>query len=177
MRHPFKILFCMVLTLSLAGFLGGCGKPSVPAKRQMVNNTSRPAAKVAAKAQGEKEQEEKPVVYDYEARGRRDPFTSLIAIAKEKQKRKKTSNPLENFSVDEIRVTAIVWDANGSFALITLPDNKSYTIRQGMTLGQHGGKVVKITNDSVMVKEQIRDYRGQLITKDTTLKLREEGER
>jgi Tfp pilus assembly protein PilP len=174
MRRSIMILSSCVLILSLAG-LGGCGKSSIPGKRQ-VANVARPAVKVANVSQGEKKQEEKPQVYDYEARGRRDPFTSLIAIAKEKQKRKKKPNPLENFDVSEIKVTAIVWDANGYFALITLPDNKSYTIRQGMTLGLYGGKVVKITKDSVLVREQIRDYRGQLKTKDTTLKLREEGE-
>jgi Tfp pilus assembly protein PilP len=57
-----------------------------------------------------------------------------------------------------------------------LPDNKSYTIRKGMTLGLYGGKVEDITKDKVLIREQVKDYRGQLKTKDTILKLRKEGE-
>ena len=45
-----------------------------------------------------------------------------------------------------------------------------------MTLGLYGGKVEAITNNTVLIREQIKDYRGQFKTKDTILKLRKEGE-
>ena len=45
-----------------------------------------------------------------------------------------------------------------------------------MTLGLHGGKVSEVTRDAVIITEQIKDYKGQLKTKDTILKLRKEGE-
>jgi Tfp pilus assembly protein PilP len=45
-----------------------------------------------------------------------------------------------------------------------------------MTLGIYGGKVTEITKDAVIVTEQIKDYKGQLKTKDTILKLRKEEE-
>jgi Tfp pilus assembly protein PilP len=58
-----------------------------------------------------------------------------------------------------------------------LPDKKSYTIKEGMVLGLYGGKVEKITKDTVVIREFIKDYRGNLKPKDTILKLREgEGE-
>jgi Tfp pilus assembly protein PilP len=169
-----KRLSCLLLLLSLT-FAGGCGKPSLPGKKAVAKKP-QPAPKAVAVAQGAKKEERRPEVYDYNAGGRRDPFTSLIAIAKEKQIRKKSPNPMENFAVNEIRLSAIVWAKNHYYALITLPDNKSYTITEGMTLGLFGGKVEKITKDSVMVREHIRDYRGQLKTQDTILRLRKEGE-
>ena len=88
---------------------------------------------------------------------------------------KKNANPVENYDVSEIKLSAILWDKKHYYALIPLPDNKSYTIRKGMTLGLYGGKVQDITSDSVLIREQIKDYRGQLKTKDTLLKLRNEG--
>jgi Tfp pilus assembly protein PilP len=52
-----------------------------------------------------------------------------------------------------------------------LPDKKSYTITEGMTLGLQGGKVVKITKDSVVIREYIRDYRGEMKPRESILKL------
>jgi type IV pilus assembly protein PilP len=173
MRRSVKRLSCLLLLLSLAAF-AGCGKESPPLKTAPAVQKPQPASQVSVKPQEEKKQEAE--VYEYDPKGRRDPFTSLIAIAKEKQQHKKSANPMENFDVNEIRLTAIVWDKSHYYALITLPDNKSYTITEGMTLGLYGGKVEKITKDSVLVREQIRDYRGQLNTKDTILRLRKEGE-
>jgi Tfp pilus assembly protein PilP len=100
---------------------------------------------------------------------------SLVVEAKQRPDVKKKANPVENYDVSEIKLSAIVWDKKHYYALITLPDNKSYTIRKGMTLGLYGGKVLDITSDSVLIREQIKDYRGQLKTKDTLLKLRNEG--
>lgn len=173
MRPLFRGLSCLLLIVVIP-FFAGCGKKSPTVKKTAVRK-SAPAPQAAAAAPAP-EKQEKPEVYEYKANGRRDPFSSLIAIAKEKQQRKKSPNPMENFDVSEIKVTAIVWDKDGSYALITLPDNKSYTLRKGMTLGLYGGTVEKITKDSVLVREKIRDYRGRLETKDTTLKLRKEGE-
>jgi Tfp pilus assembly protein PilP len=45
-----------------------------------------------------------------------------------------------------------------------------------MTLGLYGGKVKEITENSVLIREQVKDYRGKLRIKDTILKLRKEEE-
>ena len=95
---------------------------------------------------------------------------------REKAFKKKGSAAIEDFDVEEIKVIAIVWDSKQYYAMVTLPDKKSYTIRKGMTLGLYGGKVREITKDSVIITEQIKDYKGQLKTKDSILKLRKEEE-
>ena len=114
------------------------------------------------------------VAYEYSARGRKDPFSPLVMKAE--TGKKKGLIPLENYEVSEFKLIAILWDKTGYFAVITLPDGKSYTIREGVKLGLHGGKVYKITKDSVIIREDIRDYRGVLRPKDTQLKLRKGGE-
>jgi Tfp pilus assembly protein PilP len=92
------------------------------------------------------------------------------------QKPLKGASPIESFDIEEIKLIAIVWDRQKSYAMVTLPDRKSFTIRKGMTLGLYGGKVSEITRDSIIITERIKDYRGQLKTKDTILKLRKEEE-
>lgn len=113
-------------------------------------------------------------VYDYTAAGKRDPFIPLIIKADAKPQ--KGLIPIESYEVSEFKLIAILWDKTKYYAVITLPDGKSYTIREGMKLGLHGGKAYKITKDSVIIREQVRDYKGGLSPKDTILKLRREEE-
>jgi Tfp pilus assembly protein PilP len=150
--------------------LGGCSKGKPPAKK--------PAAEQAApitkqtpvtEAQGSKEivKEE----YAYDAKGRRDPFLPLVMMSKEKVEKKKGAKPIESFSVDEINLLAIAWDKNKYYALIMLPDKKTFTITEGMTLGLEGGKVEKITENTVLIREYVKDYKGNMQQRDTVLKL------
>jgi type IV pilus assembly protein PilP len=113
-------------------------------------------------------------VYMYDPKGKRDPFLSLVMALKKRPERKKGVSPFESYSVDEISLLAIAWDNQKHYALIMLPDKKSYTITEGMTLGLNGGKVQKITNDKVMIREYVRDYKGNLKPKDSILRLRKE---
>lgn len=110
---------------------------------------------------------------EYTAGKRRDPFMPLIIKAEAKPK---GLIPIESYEVSEFKLIAILWDKTKHYAVITLPDGKSYTIREGVKLGLHGGKVYKITKDSVIIREQVRDYKGALGPKDTILKLRREEE-
>jgi Tfp pilus assembly protein PilP len=162
-----------ILVLLAAVVTAGCTGKNNPAKKAVVSKANPPAVQAPGAPKPAEKVEQQ--VYVYDAKGRRDPFMSLVTVAKQRPSVKKNANPVENYDVSEIKLSAIVWDKKQYYALITLPDNKSYTIKKGMTLGLYGGKVQDITSDSVLIREQIRDYRGQLKTKDTLLKLRNEG--
>ena len=170
MLHKFAYIFIL---LSIIGF--GCKEKSVTDKQPVAQKPAVSGAVAPAVVQKEETKVEKEI-YVYDPKGRRDPFMSLVQEIKTKPQRKKGASPVENFDVDEIKLIAIVWDSQQSYAMITLPDNKSYTIRKGMSLGLYGGKVMEITRDSVLIREQLKDYKGHDKTKDTILKLRKEGE-
>ncbi len=163
------IIFIGVAILVFAGCKDKV-TPSKPAAPQPKAAVSLPPPLTKEELKVEKE------VYAYDQKGRRDPFMSLVQISKEKPKRVAGRKPIEDFDVDEIKLVAILWDSRQYYALITLPDNKSYTIKKGMTVGLYGGKVEDITKDKVLIREHLKDYRGQPKTKDTILKLRKEGE-
>lgn len=114
------------------------------------------------------------VSYEYIGYGRRDPFTSLI-VKKEPDK-KKGMLPVESYEVSEFKLIAILWGRGGYYAVVTLPDGKSYTVKENMKLGLHNGKIYKINKDSVIIREQIRNERGVMGPQDTILKLRGEEE-
>ncbi|OGW23979.1 MAG: hypothetical protein A2X59_13550 [Nitrospirae bacterium GWC2_42_7] len=164
-----------MLVLLLLLSVTGCGDKNKSNQVPTAQKAGLAPVSVPAVVQEEEIKIEREV-YVYDPKGRRDPFISLIDLAKERSTRKKAPNPIENFDVEEIRVIAIAWDKKQYYAMITLPDNKSYTIRKGMTLGLYGGRVEEIEKDSLFIREQVKDYRGQMKTKDTILKLRKEGE-
>ena len=117
--------------------------------------------------------------YFYEAKGRRDPFLSIIEAAKKDRAvdRKKGGKPIESYDITDIRVIAIASDKQRYYAMVQLPDNKYFTVKEGMTLGLYGGKVMKIDAAGMVVREFMKDLRGEIQTKDTILRLRrEEGE-
>jgi Tfp pilus assembly protein PilP len=178
MRQKTRIFFMVMIALAMMGFPACKGKTPPPPKpaAPKAAPAKSPEQKVAPAPQPEEKKVEQEV-YIYDAKGRRDPFQSLVEVAKKRPPRRTASlHPIENFGVDEIKLIAIAWAKDQYFAVVTLPDNKSYTIRRGTVLGLYGGKVVEITKDSVLIREQIKDYRGQLKTKDTVLRLRKEGE-
>lgn len=154
-------------------------QPGAPVAAKPANE-ALPKGGIDNKSKEVKPEEKKtvdvPVVaYEYNAKGRRDPFVPLIVKAE--PEKKKGLKPIENYAVTEFKLVAILWNSAGYYAVITLPDGKSYTVREGMTLGLYGGKVYKMKADSVIIREQIKDYRGVPASKDTILKLRkEEGE-
>ena len=165
-------LLYLLVVLFMFGLVS-CADDKAAQKPKSQEQAAAPAA-----LQPEVPKEEPKVekeVYNYDPKGRRDPFLSLIQEAKEKP-RKKGATPVENFDVSEIRLIAIAWDSKQYYAMITLPDNKSYTIRKGVVLGLYGGRVEGITKDSIIIRETLKDYKGQIKTKDTILKLRKEEE-
>lgn len=111
-----------------------------------------------------------PVFYKYASSDRRDPFVPLVT--KKGDEKIKGATPLESHEVSEIKLIGVVWTSRGYLAQVALPDGKSYTVREGVTLGPQGGKVVKITKNSVTIRENVRDYRGILKPRDILLKLR-----
>lgn len=160
-------LFIFILILTSLLFLGACDK-KVATSKTAPAKTAKESAPQSADAIGTKAVEE---VITYEKRGKRDPFVSLVVTAVEKPKKGQT--PLENYDISAIKILGIVWNEKGNFATVVLPDGKAYTLREGMTIGIHEGRIQKINKNHIVIIERIKDYKGQLRSKETILKLRE----
>ncbi len=160
---------CYMLSTFLIAlfFLGACDKKA-PSPKTTPAKAAQEAAPQSADAKGTKAAEE---VITYEKKGKRDPFVSLVVTAVEKPKKGQT--PLENYDISAIKILGIVWNEKGNFATVVLPDGKAYTLREGMTIGIHEGKIQRIDKNHIVIIERIKDYRGQLKSKETILKLRE----
>ena len=129
------------------------------------------AQPVASAREGEKRSDS---FYDYSGIGRRDPFTSLIQ--KKSTEREKGVSALESYDAAEMKLIAILWDKNRYYAVLSLPDGKSYTVHEGDKVGTSSGLIKKINKDSMVISERVKDARGRIGQKDKVLKLRSEEE-
>lgn len=169
-----RILLILLLLLPFYGCKKESPKPQPQAKKVQPRGA---AQEVNQKVEEKKVETE---TYTYNPAGRKDPFLSIIeATKKEKEveKKKKVTKPTEAFDVNDIKIIAIAWEKDRYYAMVRLPDGKYFTLREGMTIGLYGGKVIKIDPNTVVVREFIKDYKGEIKPRDTILKLRkEEGE-
>ncbi len=114
----------------------------------------------------------------YNADGKIDPFAPLINTAAKKapetaqqRKPRRILTPLEKFDFSQIRLVAVIIAKSGNIAMVEDSTHKGYTIRVGTYIGRNGGRVVKIENDRVIVKERIRNFKGEYIMRLQVLKL------
>ena len=152
-------------------FSGACKGGKAPVSKAAPEKAAQAVTPQGTEEKGPKVEEE---VYLYDKKGKRDPFVSLVVKAEEKHVKGET--PLENYDVSAIKILGIVWNEKGHYAEIVLPDGKAYTLREGMTVGLHKGKIQNINKNSIVIKESIKDYKGEIKSKETILKLREEEE-
>ena len=170
-----KMIFSIMFILLFLFPVVGCKKDKPPQQRPQAQQV-RPAPPPQPEAVQEEVKKVVREEYAYNPRGRRDPFLSLVATAEAKPERRKGASPIESYDINELKLMAIAWDKDRPYALIRLPDNKTYTIIEGTGVGLRGGTVARITPEAVLIREYVEDYRGDIKTKDTILKLHKGGE-
>lgn len=168
-----KLFISGLLILSLTVFIG-C--PSKKAEKKLP--PKQPISKVEApKVEGPKEIAKPEEGYTYNPRGRRDPFRSLIITEKVKEaKMVEELPPLQKVDSADLKLTGIVWDQSGHFAMVETPDGKGFVVKEGTIVGLNKGIVKKITQKSLTIEEKVKTYLGELKTREVTLELRKREE-
>ena len=80
--------------------------------------------------------------------------------------------PLEAFPLDSMSLVGSIWKAGQPVALIKV-DNLLYQVKLGTYLGQNYGKVTKINETEVSLREIVQDAVGEWIERVATLELQE----
>lgn len=92
-------------------------------------------------------------------------------LAAEMNRRKE---PLEAYPLDSMAMVGSVARTSRQFALLKV-DNLLYQVKVGDYLGQNYGKVMKITETEVAVREIVQDAAGEWIERPASLQLQEKG--
>jgi Tfp pilus assembly protein PilP len=111
--------------------------------------------------------------YRYDPRGKRDPFRSYqweqLRLELTDQE---TRGPLEQFDVNQLTVVGLVWNDRNARALVEDPAGMSYIIGEGARIGKNDGRVTRIGDNLVVVRETYVDYLGEETTKDVEMRVR-----
>ncbi|WP_422848807.1 pilus assembly protein PilP [Acidovorax sp. M14] len=90
-------------------------------------------------------------------------------IAPETTRRKE---PLESFPLDSMAMVGSLNKAGAPTALVKA-DNLIYQVKVGNYLGQNYGKIIKITENSIQLREIAQDATGDWIERSASLDLQE----
>jgi type IV pilus assembly protein PilP len=90
-------------------------------------------------------------------------------VAPELNRRKE---PLEAFPLDAISMVGSMLPKGVPIALIKV-DNLLYQVKVGNYLGQNYGKIVKVTESEVVLREIVQDAAGEWIERQASLQLQE----
>jgi len=188
--RKIREVFVLLLSLLLAALTTGCaeevedlGKPGVadyeaerralanrrkrnaPKKNQAgpKDNSSKVGASGSAYAAGDRD-------YFYDPRNKRDPFRSIRYVNANKEE--KDFGPLGDFELEQLEISAVIWDAGNPRALILDPGGRSYIVQEGSAIGKNNGQVTHIGDNLILVKETYENFAGERTAKDVELRIR-----
>lgn len=171
----FRRISGVALFVAMA-FLVGCSDDSAPKRSRAPRKSSAPraiagAGKVEVPSPFTTQKDE----YFYNPVGKRDPFKQYVGELI-KEDLISTRAPLENFELEELLLTGIVWGISAPRALIRAPDGYSYIAKTNSRVGRNRGRVSRITRRLVFVEEEYRDPTGKLVVRESTFKMRSKDE-
>jgi type IV pilus assembly protein PilP len=84
--------------------------------------------------------------------------------------------PLEAYPLDSMTMVGSVMRSGRPYALLRV-DNLLYQVKQGDYIGQNYGKITRISETDVALREIVQDAAGEWIERNSALQLQERGAR
>jgi type IV pilus assembly protein PilP len=122
--------------------------------------------------------------FRYEARSDIDPFSNSklqVALARFTDRNKggltpdlnRRKEPLESFPLDGLRLVGHLNRASTGPVALVEADKVIFQLRVGNYVGQNFGRVTRISETEVSVKELVQDAAGDWVERDSALALQE----
>jgi type IV pilus assembly protein PilP len=156
------VALSMMAALILAS--QGCGvsvsvKPASAPEEKPAAEVSVPVSAPVKKAESS--------TYRYDPTNKPNPFRPFILV----DKRLTEESPLQRYDLGQISLKAVIWKVDQPRAMVEDPTGRGYVVQIGTDIGKNRGKIVKIEDRQVHVRETYVDYTGHETTKDVTLKI------
>jgi type IV pilus assembly protein PilP len=113
--------------------------------------------------------------YAYDAVGKRDPFRSFV-LDEASRRANHERGPLEQFDLSQLTLVAVVWGTERPRALVTDPSGRGYVVQEGTPIGKNEGQVIRITDNTMLVRETYVDYLGAATSKEIELRVRSKAQ-
>ena len=111
--------------------------------------------------------------YIYDPSGKTDPFKSFIALQEEmeEKKRRKPRTYLETVELSQLQLTLIIIGGKENWAMVRDSKGLGHVIKKGTYIGTDGGIVHEIREKEVIVREEYKDFRGNVQYRETFKRL------
>ena len=111
--------------------------------------------------------------YFYDPSGKTDPFKSFIAVQEEMEemKKRKPRTYLETVELSQLQLTVIITSGKESWAMVRDSKGLGHVIKKGTFVGTDGGIVHEITDKEVIIREEYKDFRGNIKHRDQSKRL------
>ena len=133
---------------------------------------------------------EKPQKFEpatYEQVSSVDPFsTQKLAVAVKQESRQPNSllapemnrrkEPLEAYPLDALRMMGSLMRSSGQYVAIIRADNLNFTVTVGNYIGQNFGKITRVTETEVALREIVQDPAGEWVERISSLQLQEQSQ-
>jgi type IV pilus assembly protein PilP len=149
----------MALVAACGGDATQAGKPGAKKERPAARASAQNPAPAAT-----------PAEFRYQPDGKRDPFVSYVKYMK-RVSAGGVSTPLERFDLSQLELEAVIWGTARPRALIKDPSGKGYIVAEGTPIGKNDGRIVRIQDGGLVVKETYVDFLGKATTKDIEIRL------
>lgn len=169
-----------LMAWTLVAALGGCGYTTEQELRGFVD-AERAALRPVSKPIPAPKPFEAAI---YEEDGKPDPFSkqafvqSMVGPAKASKpsiatpELARTRDPLEAFALDSMALVGVL-SLEGRKVALVRADGKLHQVALGGYLGQNLGKVIKLEDTRITLREMVQDDLGEWSVRSTILKLQE----
>lgn len=170
------------LALLSSAMLAGCGA-DLGELQQWMDQQKREAKPNVPPLQPPKKFDPQP----YTVADAVEPFsTQKLAVALKRDERapssllagelKRRKEPLESYPLDNMNMVGSVNKQGRPFALLRV-DGLLYQVKVGDYMGQNYGRVLRISDNNLVLREVVQDAAGEWIERNSTLQLLEGGAR
>jgi len=112
--------------------------------------------------------------YNYDPKGKRDPFEPFSAVPKGAATAEGPMFPLQKFDLSQLKLIGIIWDNHNPKAMILDPNGKGYIIRTNERVGRNNGYVARIREGEIVVVESFTGNDGKTSYQTKLVKLSQE---
>jgi len=120
---------------------------------------------------------------DIDVESMRDPFASHLSQIAERRRQqllarqaklgRRKHEKLEDFDLSELKLVAIMRMGKDRVAMVEDNSGKGYLVHRNNHMGKNGGRVEKITDNSILLIEKVTNPAGDLVEREVRLTLKE----
>jgi Tfp pilus assembly protein PilP len=138
---------------------------AAPAEQEKLQENLKPAEAAAEPIQDATANSQGSYIYD--PTNKTDPFKSFLTI-REEQAKSKAKTYLETLELSQLDLTVTVVSSKSKWALVKDSKGVGHVIKEGTPIGTNNGVVYKISQGEIIIREQHKDFRGQMQNIDIT---------